>query len=343
MSEPDEIEDAATGTSLEDTIRSEYQKLAAQEPEVAADTEDAPELATPRSRDDKGKFAKTASEPTPVDTPAVAAAAQPFDAYPGSWKKDHEPKWKALDAGLREEIHRREQNFLDGIKEYKESSAFGKAIGQDLLPHLDTFRKLNTTPQAVVRDLMGTWSRLVTGDKSTKQQILLRIASDYGIDMPAGAAPSPQIGAPPSANQPDFTPVLQRVEGIEQALQAQQAERQRLESAQIDADIARFAADTKNEHFSTVREEMGRLMTAGSAATLQEAYDKAVWLVPEVRTKIQAKDAEVLRQRQADEAAAARKAASANVTRRGTPPQVPKAGSMDDTIREQYRRLSAEA
>jgi len=345
--------------ALEATIRETYQKLTAEPDNAESDIatgqppaaeQDAtsgaqPSVSGDRARGPDGKFVSKggdAGTATPVAAGSTQAPqASPHDAYPSSWKKDHEAQWKALPEAVRAEVHRREQDFLNGIKEYKEPAAFGRALGQDLFPHLETFRRLNVTPQQVVREVMGTWSTLVNGTSDQKRQTLLQVAKNYGIDLPAGGVPSPQNGAQPPANGVDFSPVLQRVESLEQTLQAQRSEALRLEQERVDSEIASFGKDPKHEHFEAVRQEMGRLIQSGSADTLQTAYDKAVWALPETRAKLMAVEAENLRKRQAEEAAAARKAASANVTRRGTPPAVQKPGSMDDTIRAEYRRLTA--
>jgi hypothetical protein len=338
MNEPEVIEatpDLVEPTSIEDTIREKYRELTAEAPETEETAEVEPEKPA-RVRGPDGKFAAAAVETAPVVEP------KPYDTYPSSWKKDHEANWKGLPEQVRAEVHRREQDFLNGIKEYKEPAAFGKALAADLMPHLDTFRKLNTTPQAVVKEVMGTWSTLVNGSPDQKRQALLQVAANYGIELAAGAAPSPQNGAHPPANGIDFSPVLQRVASLEQTLQAQRAETERFEQERVDAEIAAFGNDPKHEHFASVKAEMGRLIQSGSAQTLQDAYDKAIWALPETRSKLLEKEAQALSKRQADEAAAARKAAAANVTRRGTPPAVQKPGSMEDTIRAEYRRLSAE-
>ena len=333
--------------AMEATIRDEYRKLTTEAPaDDTAPQEETPaapvvETAKERVRGPDGKFTKGDK---PADSGVVAAApvaeTKPYDAYPSSWKKDHETTWKGIPEPVRAEIHRREQDFLSGLKEYKEPAAFGKALAADLLPHLDTFRRLNTTPQNVVREVMGTWSTLVNGTPDQKRQALLQVANTYGIQFPAGAAPSPQNGAQPPASGVDFSPVLQRVETLEQSLQAQRAESARLEQERMDAEIGQFGKDPKHEHFEAVRQEMGRLIQAGSATTLEDAYNKAIWAQPETRAKLLEKETQERSKRLADEAAAARKAALANVTRRGTPPTVQKPGSMDDTIRSEYRRLS---
>ena len=108
-----------------------------------------------------------------------------------------------------------------------------------------------------------------------------------------------------------------------------------------DAEIGRFRADPANEHFPVLESQMAALITSGQADSLKDAYDKALWLNPETRAKAIAKQDDVRRQREAVEAAAARKAASVNVVKRGTPPAPAKPKSMEDTIRETYRRLNS--
>jgi hypothetical protein len=64
-------------------------------------------------------------------------------------------------------------------------------------------------------------------------------------------------------------------------------------------------------------------------------------MVPEVRASLQAKQRADERKRAAEKAAAAKKAASINVQPRGTPPVAPKKGTMDDTLRDAFRKLKS--
>lgn len=368
----DEMTEQATETesltqdqAMENTIRAEFQRLTgngdslhagddpATEPAGRAGADAAKNATTEavtaggRARGPDGKFVSGATAPARVDTPPAGQTAgvvepKPFDTYPASWKKDHEAKWATLDPALREEIHRREQNFLDGIKDYKQPAAFGRAIGEHLLPHVETFRRLNTTPVDVVRDLVGTWSQLVNGDAATKQRIYLQIARDFGIEVPSrGSSPLPQGGNAQPVPGVDLGPVTQRLSATEQELKALKAEAQRLDYQRADEQLDAFGKSPGHEFYTdaTVRQTMGQLLTSGLATSLQDAYDKAVWQLPEVRAKLQAAEAEKQRAKDAEQAAAARKAAAANVRPRGTPPVARKPGSMEDTIREKGREL----
>ena len=182
------------------------------------------------------------------------------------------------------------------------------------------------------------------GTPDRKGQVLLHLAQQYGIDISTLAAPrhreeSQQQSA---ANVPDLSPVLQRVASVEQQLVAQRQEVERQLSEQANQEVQRFASNPERKHFAAVQGVMAQLVASGQANTLDDAYDKAIWMVPDVRALVLSEqDAK----RQADEAAraaAARKASATNVNRRGTPPVAQKAGSMDDTIRAKWRELQSQ-
>ena len=49
------------------------------------------------------------------------------------------------------------------------------------------------------------------------------------------------------------------------------------------AQIEAFKMDPKNRFFENVRQDMAKLFQTGKADTLQEAYDAACWLNPDIR------------------------------------------------------------
>jgi hypothetical protein len=52
---------------------------------------------------------------------------------------------------------------------------------------------------------------------------------------------------------------------------------------EINNDIAQFSANPANRFFPNVRMDMSHLVQIGKAANLQEAYEAACWLNPEIR------------------------------------------------------------
>ena len=56
------------------------------------------------------------------------------------------------------------------------------------------------------------------------------------------------------------------------------------EQNRLNAEIQKFSSNVdKYPHFELVREEMAQLLEQGKAQDLKSAYERAVWLVPEVR------------------------------------------------------------
>ena len=61
-------------------------------------------------------------------------------------------------------------------------------------------------------------------------------------------------------------------------------------------------------HFEDVKSVMGQLLSSGIAQTIEDAYDKAVWMVPEVQAKMIAATNETNLKNKATEAAKAKEA-----------------------------------
>ena len=49
------------------------------------------------------------------------------------------------------------------------------------------------------------------------------------------------------------------------------------------SEIEAFRANPANTHFESVKDDMAALLSAGQATSLQDAYDKAVWMRPDIR------------------------------------------------------------
>lgn len=324
---PEKVE-AVEPPQMEDTIRETYRKL----------------TQTERVRDEGGRFAKAAqaaqetpqaeapTEAAPTEEVAPQVAQRPHDAPPNTWRKELQAEFGKLPESVREEIHRRESDFHKGIAQYKEAASFGHAMFEDVSPHFDAMRAMGATPQEVVRDVLGAWRNLATGSPEQKRATLFTLAQNFGISLSEAPQALNSVSSPP-----ELTPVLQRLQQLEATITESQRYREQAEQAQLLSEAEKFLSDPKHEHLETVFEDVLALVRAG--VNPEDAYNKAIWAHPDTRTRLLAKQDEDRRKREAAEAAAARKAAASNVVRRGTPPALPKTGSMEDTIRAAYRQL----
>lgn len=309
--------------SMETTIRETYQKLT-----------------NPRERDEGGRF-KSAAAPSDSgewgEVPAVAppAPSEPWHSAPNTWKKEVIGNYGTLPDDIKQEIHRREGDFHKGLEQYRDAAAFGHSLFEDLSPHFDTMRQLGATPKEVVRDVMNAWRSLTTGTPDQKRDTLLRLAAGYGISL----GDQTDARHRETSDSPELAPVLQRLAQLEGTITESQRAREAAEHAERVAQAQKFLSDPKREHLEAVFDDVVALVRAGKAP--EDAYEQAIWAHPETRAKLLAKQDDERKRADAERAAAARKAAVVNVQKRGAPPAAAKPGTMEDTIRQEYRRLNS--
>lgn len=354
-------------TSLEDTIRAAYraQVTKATASELAgvgdgqddadkdADAATAETSATLRTNsagrliDAQGRFLK--ADGTVVATEAEADLAAPaetaeqkapvvtgqFAEPPKSWKKEAQAEWQKLPESLRAEVFRREEDFHKGIAHYKQFSDIGTTLHKVIEPYSQMIVQAGHNAPALIGDLLSMQKVMTTGSKQERAAMAMQILQNTGVSLEE----LQQVPQQPAVD-PNIAALIQKVQSLEGQLTSQSQQREQAELQDVNAEVEKFRTDGKHEHFSAVALDMSALLAQGRASDLQDAYDKAVWANPETREKQLQKHKQELARRQADEAAAARKAAGANVARRGTPPVPAKPGTIEDTIRQEYRRLN---
>lgn len=259
---------------------------------------------------------------------------------PMSWRAEAKAEYSKLPEWAKREAHKREHDFHNGVQQYKAAATFATQIGAEFKPYEALLRSQQWTPQALTRDMMNTHYRLSTGDNASKAAEVVRIAGLYNLTVQDLQS---ALTNPNSVNTTSVPQTPAEVLELRQRLDRIEQERAQAENVSIQEQIRGFETDGKHPHFKQVASTMGALMSNGQASTMQEAYDKAVWAVPEIRAKLQAEQQAAERKIAADKAAAAKKAASVNVPARGKHPSAAPVGSMEDTIRATYRRLNGGA
>jgi len=258
---------------------------------------------------------------------------------PSAWKKGAAEKFATLDPELQEEIERREADFHKGIESYKSKAAFADEISQVIQPFGQMIQVLGGNPQAVIHNMLVSESVARYGTQQQKVELAQRMLAEYGID----------VNSLVNYEAPYVDPQLQNVQSqlaqMQSVLSQQEAARQQAEANSLNSEIQSFAADPAHKHFDGVKAHMSALLLNGTANSLQDAYDQAVWANPQTRQAVLAE------QQQAESAARARKAkeakaaASTNVRKAGTLPaksggDAPK--SIEDTLRAQMELMRSE-
>lgn len=291
-----------------------------------------------RARDEQGRFASKATE-APEPAPQVEHPAAPTRNPFSSWKPDAQQALMKAERGealtpeelklLRIEAERRESDFHRGVSEFKSHSERAKAYDQAIAPYQQHLQKLGVDAPTAINALMRADVTLRTSDPATKAQYFAQLAREYGIDLSQVQNPQPL--------DPQTQFLHQQLNELRQQQQLWQNQLQQQEQMRVQQELQQFAtADRK--HFDAVRNDMADLLETGKAKDLQEAYDMAVWMRPDVRqTLIEQQLADA--QSKALAQAQAQRAKTAAVSVKGSSPigagGQPVNGSLRDIIAAQ--------
>lgn len=321
--------------SLDDTLRAQIDEVFAASPPAQG-----------QERDPSGRFAAPAgskenTETTDQPPQAGTETAPPSIEAPSAWSAAAKAHWATLPPDLRDELAKRESEAHQRIT----------TDGQRLKGYESLERVLGPRRAALAQSF---------GSEASAIEQLFALSDMAGRDFPGfvrmlaqqrGVDLRTLIEAPDGGNAPVADPhiaALQtQVRGLESKLSAREQADGEAQARQIASTITEFSGQKTSDgkpmypHFEKVREAMGALMASGQAASLEQAYTKAVRLDDGLWAEDQkAKEAE---QKAAAEAEAKRKAEEARKQTRTDPRS--KSGSpgaaartLDDTIRSELEK-----
>lgn len=279
----------------------------------------------------------------PATPAAVPAVDQPPSAEaPKTWRKEAAAEWATLSPTIKAEIAKREQDMFQGLEGYKADASFGKTINQALTPYLPVLRQYNIDPVQQISGLMQAHYNLATGTPESKIALIDKLIADYKV-------PYQTRQVDPAADMyvdPAVKTLQTELQGVRSILSEREAREAQAETQRMLGEVNNFAADPKNIYFKDVANDMVRLLESKQAKTLPEAYEQAIWLNPQVRSReMTRQQAESAAKAAADEAAkvaAAKAATAANVRpkAKGGSATTP-LGSMDDTLAETFAAIKS--
>lgn len=324
-------------------------RTALEEAFAAAEESQAEQVATPEpeqesapvaDRDEKGRFAaKVTESPEVTEAPAVEEPA-PVRKAPSSWKPAAQEAFLKADRGealtaeeiklLTAEAERRESDFHKGLSDFKSHSERAKQYDAAIAPFQQHLQRLGVDAPTAIQALMKADVTLRTSDPATKAQYFAQLAREYGIDLGQVQQPTPQ--------DPQTAYLMNQLNELRQTQQMWQNQIQQQEQMKAQQELQSFGS-AERPHFDAVRNDMADLLETGKATTLQEAYDMAVWMRPDVRQSLidqQLADA----QRKALAQAQQQRAKTAAVSVKGSSPasagNQPVNGSVGDILRSQF-------
>jgi hypothetical protein len=285
-------------------------------------------------RDAQGRFAPKAAQPEQEE---MQPDAEPpvWRRPPASWKKDYHEVWAKADPKMQEYAWQREEQMRAGVEPLLSKAQFADTMQEAIAPYLPTIQGMGLTPEKAVSALMQADYTLRTAPPQQKMQLFMQLAQSYGIQLPTnGQMPQqPQAQVDPLVwqLQNELNNVRGEVMGWKQQQEMQQ-------NQQLLGEINQFSM--KADHFEEARPTMIQLLQSGMAETLEEAYEKAIRLNPDLFEQInKAQQAEVAARQAKEQNRAAKAARAAAVSVRSATPGVntaPKAANRRAILEEAF-------
>lgn len=269
--------------------------------------------------------AETTALPPETETVSTAPTA------PKTWRPEAAKAWAELPETVRAEVLKREEDMFKGIEGYKADASIGKVIKDIVAPYIPNMRAKGVDPVHQIRSLLASNEALERGTPEQKAMVFRKLAEVYDVDL-SGEGQSPYA-------DPQISALNKTIDELRSRLDTNDNRMAESVKANLQKEVNTFADDPAHPYFDEVATDVAALLKGKVVTTLEEAYEKAVWLNPVTRAKEAARvtaDAAAKAKSEAEaKAAAAKKASSANVKTstkpgRGTAP----VGSMDDTLSE---------
>ena len=315
---------------LDKAVSAAIEQHTEQPQEVSQESEAAPEAPSSEPVESGKPKAETAQPSAEVE--------QPIEA-PQHWEADKREAFKTLPRAQQEFVLERMKAIEADYTRKTQEVAKQRETVEPLLTTAKQFepyfKQLGVSAEQAFATLVNTERLLRTGSPAQKATAFAQLASDYGIDLRSlGAAP--QTGEAANPTMPNLNPVLSEVAELRTQLS-------QLQQSQMTDYVSSFASTKGPDgqplypHFDKVRETMGQLMQANGETDLASLYEKACYLVPEVREAIINSKLEAERKAQTENArkaaAEARKATAVNL-KAADPVQKPVSQNLDDIISE---------
>ncbi len=360
--EADDV-DAPEPTLREQIEAAKDEVVSRQEP-APETTEEARQERVEIARGRDGKFARKAAEeaapapeaPQRAAEPTAAgqateATAVPADARlaPQGWSNAEKALWSQIPEAARAAIARREADMHREITRHDDERTLAKQFMSIASENREVLDRTGVHPLRVFQDFMGIMKTLQSNDTQAKFNLLRDVAQRNGLDMrsivglPPGADSNPST-APASGSAP-IPPELQQMSREWQEFRTQQAREsaERAEKAQAETlnEIMAFRSKPEAQFFDVVKDQMVALLTMGQASTLEDAYEQACWMRPDIRDIR-------LSEKTAEQAAAAKRQSQAKAARmkgvsvRGGSGSAPATPASGGSVRDDLLAATAE-
>jgi len=294
--------------------------------QASAEAVDAPPTQD-RARNERGQFAKAESaDPGESATPVSDAgptSEQPAELSnalqpPTSWSAEAKAEWSKLSPALQQAVSKREGEMSSGAQKWSEER---RQYDEMLTPVRAAAQRAGVDEREGLQKLIAANDFL----ERDPENAIRWLAQAYNVDLSKPPSQQPQPRPDSAVNQ-----LYQRIAQLEGHINSR-------EEGELQQTISAFASEPGHEHFEAVRPFMGHLLSTGQATSMQDAYDKAIWATPEIRTQLIAgQTAEAARK--AKERETAERARRGAISASGSPSGAPVVAKQDyETVEDATR------
>lgn len=328
-----------------------------------------------RARGGDGRYRRKEEQsatPAPVAPGAPTARAQPAAAAPApapapvalapqGWSQEAKALWPTLNEKVQAEISKREADIHRFATTVDHERSLGREFAQVAQNYQDVIQASGVHPLRYLDDTLRVMRVLTGGTWEQKVEMLKGVAQRQGIDFRAlapgavqpNAGPA-QPGAPPQPPPQQYPPELlemarwmgnfRREQEQFQQRQAEEARRAQAAMAQqVMTEIEAFRAKPESEFFDHVRDQMTVLLANGLADTLEQAYDQAIYMRPDIRQALEQRAADKTRKEAEQRARVLQARRRSGSVRGGAGGQtVPRQANSQSTVRQDIEAAIAE-
>ena len=281
-------------------------------------------------RDEQGKFAPKEPEQTMMQQAQEPVEEPVWKRPPASWKKDYHDVWQTADDRMKEYAWQREEQMKAGVQPLMEKARIADQFNEVLNPYMETIRGLGMDAPKAVKALMEADHALRYSDPQQKQQLFMRLAQQYGVNL------GDMSQLPQQMVDPNISALQQELNRVRGEVLSWKEQQEQVQNQSLLSEIDSFAM--RAEHFEEARPTMISLLQSGVATTLEDAYEKALRLDDNLYQQVQqSRQAQVETQQKVVANQAAKKARAAAVSVRSAAP-----GATTATKAQDRRSMLAE-
>lgn len=236
----------------------------------------------------EGEQAKDSGFPSAVEAepaPQSEESSEEVQAVgaPKTWSKEAIQEWATIPARAQQEILKREEDALRGITQYKAGAEQFQRYDAVIEPYRQILISENIDPVQLFQSFAGNHYLLSRGTEEQKLQLTANLIEGYGIDFGklVDYFGNRELGAP----DPRIRALEAKIAQLEGTQNARVTSEQQALRSQVDNEVSTFASDPAHPFFDELSEDIAKLLTAGLATDLKDAYEKAVYANPVTRQK----------------------------------------------------------